>query len=468
MFTPVEKPRIAVLGLGLELYDQVMPSLNARLQQQLENFVKPLAGEAEVGLMRLCSDESHVAVLIHEAEAQSVDALLVIPLCYTASLASLAPLVRTSLPLVVWNTQEAERVTDDYDFDRLLMNHVTQGTQDLTSVLIRSGRAFGLESGHYQDTVAIRRLGEWLRAARAMRVARRLRVGLLGAPFQDMGDFGVDPTRLLVQWGPHMVTIPVGRFIEYIQAVKPADAEAFMAADRKKFEVSETVTADMHLRSTTLEIALRRLIEEYRLDAFTMNFLDLVADGRCPTLPFLGINKLLAEGLGYAGEGDIMTAAHMAQSRHLTGVATFTEMYTVDYVNNRIVMTHMQECNPALARRDRPVRLVLKKFWAPGIQPYVGMHFTLEPGPVTLTAVTLNAQGALGYVVYETEIRDMAPFSLFDIPHWVIQLNEPVGDFLTRYSRAGGPHHLVALPGRHAEALRKLSVLQGFGSFLKL
>ena len=40
----------------------------------------------------------------------------------------------------------------------------------------------------------------------------------------------------------------------------------------------------------------------------------------------------------------------------------------------------------------RAVRLVKKDFWAPGIGPYVGMYFTLDPGPVTLTTLTVDAE----------------------------------------------------------------------------
>jgi L-arabinose isomerase len=179
-------------------------------------------------------------------------------------------------------------------------------------------------------------------------------------------------------------------------------------------------------------------------------------------MPFLGINKMMAEGLGYAGEGNVTVAAHMAQMRALCGSATFTEIYTVDYAADRMMMTHMQECNPALARRDRKVRLVRKEFWAPGVRPYAGMHFTLEPGSVTLTNITTGPGGEFRYIAHECEILDRAPLPRFDAPHWIVQLDRPVGEFLTRYSLAGGTHHLVAAPGRRAEALRKLAHLQGF------
>jgi len=227
--------------------------------------------------------------------------------------------------------------------------------------------------------------------------------------------------------------------------------------------VAPEVEQEMHVVSARLELAMRRLVAEAELGAFTMNFREIIEAGGVPTLPFLGLNKLLADGLGYAGEGDVMTAAHMAQIRQLCGIATFTEIYTIDYATNAMVMTHMQECNPAMARDDRKVRLVRKPFWAPGVEDYVGMHFTLQPGPVTLTAITPNADGRFTYVCREACIRDMAPFPEYDAPHWIAELGEPVGDFLTRYGLAGGPHHLVAAPGCRAEALRKLAYLQGFG-----
>lgn len=327
----------------------------------------------------------------------------------------------------------------------------------------RAGRVFGMESGHYADAGALARLGDWLAAARTMRWARACRVGILGRPFQDMDDFNVDETLMASRWGPETIHLDVADLVALLEQVDEDDVAARVVADRETYDVAPEITPELHRMSTTLECALRRLIDEHRFDAFTMGFLDLVDDARCPTLPLLGINKLMAEGLGYAGEGDRMTAAHMAQMTRLCGAANFTEMFTIDHARNRMLMMHMQECNPALARSDRKIRLIRKDFWAPGVEPYVGMVFTLEPGPVTLTAVVPDSNGAFFYLAYETHIEDMAPLPEIDVPHWVVQLDESVGDFLTRYSLAAGPHHLVSMPGHHAEHLRKLAHLQGFG-----
>ncbi len=453
----IKKTKIAVLGLALELYDRVMPESTARFQAQFQLFQAELAPMAEIGVSRLCLREDDVIAALAAAEADELDACLLIPLCYTASLMSVRALVRAKLPIVIWNTQETLTIGADYSFDTLRKNHVMQGTQDVTHVLTRSGQKFGMESGHYRDQTSLAKLGEWLAAARAARAAPRLRVGQLGAPFQDMGDFGVDTTRLAMQWGPHAIFISPARLVENIAKVTPAEIDAGIAYDRERFEISAGVTTPMHRVSAQLEIALRRLVQDERLDALTMNFLDLIADGRLPSLPFLGINKMMAEGLGYAGEGDILTATLMAQIHQMGFSSTFAEMFTTDYANNRVLMTHMQECNPALAHTARRIRMVPKPFWAPGIQPYVGLWFTLEPGPVTLASITINRNGEPGLLTYETTIFDQPPLEHLDIAHWSIQLKEPVGDFLTRYSMAGGPHHLVAVAGHKAQALRKLS-----------
>ncbi|MDM8007887.1 MAG: hypothetical protein QUV05_17250 [Phycisphaerae bacterium] len=463
MFRSVEKPQIAVLGLSLELYQRAIPGYMERLQRQLHRYVEALRPLADVKSTSLCYQQSRVAQAITDAERADVDAVLLVPLSYTASGMSLAPLLASSRPIIVWNTQEAEHISDDYSFDTLLMNHVTQGTQDLTNALCRSGRAFGMESGHFKDQAALAKLEEWLRAARTARFARTIRVGILGHPFQDMGDFAIDDMMMTGRWGPVVIGLSVPELAR-LAGSSPADEVAAMAArDRSEFDVAVDLTESIHAHSAALEWGLRRLVADNRLDAMTFNFLDLIEDGRFETLPFLGVNKLIGEGLGYAGEGDVVTAAHMAQMRQLCGTANFTEMFTVDYAANRMLMMHMQECNPALARADRKIRLVRKEFWAPGIQPYVGMHFTLQPGPATLSCVTTVVGGGLGYLAYETRIADRPPLQNLDVPHWMVEFDEPVSDFLTRYSLAGGTHHLVAVPGHQARALSRLARLQGIG-----
>ncbi len=393
----VNSPQIAVAGLSLELYHRTFPGFDKMLEKQFSLFCREIKPHADIRHGKICFLQGHVEEVIKKAESMELDALLLVPMCYTASLMTSRPVLKTTLPLIVWNTQEAETINDSFDFDVLLKNHVPQGTQDLTNVLLRSNRIFGMESGHCRDKDKLEKLGEWFRAARAFRFAGRCNAGLLGLPFQDMGDLGVDETAMLSKWGPCTVHLGTGRFLELIDKVTEKEIRNIISSDRKIYDISSDVTADIHGISVKLEIAMRRLMEENELDAFSMNFREFIQDGRVPAMPFLGINKLMGEGLGYAGEGDIAIAALISQMRQLAGIANFTEIYTLDYKQNLMVMTHMQECNPAMARK--------------------------------------NAK---------------------------IKLDEPVGDFLNRYSMAGGTHHIAAMPGKHAGAVTKLARFHGF------
>lgn len=453
----VELPQIAVLGLSLELYHKQFPDFDRLLSGQLEKYCRELSGFSEIKKSCICFKQNQIKSAIKEVEDMNLDCVLLVPMCYTASLMSLEPVLKTAIPIVIWNTQESATIDDDFDFDMLLRNHVTQGTQDLTNVLLRNGKAFGLESGHYKDKSALAKLDEWLRAARACRFDRQCRVGILGSAFDGMGDFAFDENKLKRKWGTDIIRLNIDRFVELFETVGNRETDKLLNNDIDTFDISPELTEEIHRLSLKLEIAMRRLVKENNLDAFTMNFMELI--GRVPTLPFLGINKLIGEGLGYAGEGDIITAILVAEMRHLAGAANFTEIYTLDYEKNLMLMTHMQECNPALARKDSKIKLVKKDFWAKGCKPYAGMHFTLEPGPVTLVCLTTDINNEFIYVVHETEIMDRKIFAKFDIPHWVVKLNESVGDFLTRYSSAGGTHHLAAVPGNQADSIRKLTKL---------
>ncbi|HRR67507.1 MAG TPA: hypothetical protein P5063_07680, partial [Methanomassiliicoccales archaeon] len=71
------------------------------------------------------------------------------------------------------------------------------------------------------------------------------------------------------------------------------------------------------------------------------------------TCPFLGFNHLIAEGYGYAGEGNATIAALDALLTHLFGRSNFCEMFTCDYAGDGILFYHMGEGNYAMARKDR-------------------------------------------------------------------------------------------------------------------
>src|SRR5690606_16586098 len=148
-----------------------------------------------------------------------------------------------------------------------IMNHTIQGTQDVTNILVGANKVFGMETGHYQDKTTIKNLVDWLDAARTSRHAKKIRVGILGTPFQDMGDFGVNETMMRIKLGPHVIYLGLGRFYEIIENVDENLIDDIIIRDRDFYEVDEKLSESTHRSSVRLELALRQLVEENNLDA---------------------------------------------------------------------------------------------------------------------------------------------------------------------------------------------------------
>ena len=83
-------------------------------------------------------------------------------------------------------------------------------------------------------------------------------------------------------------------------------------------------------------------------------------DERTETLPFVAASRLMADGVGFAGEGDIVGAVGCWLLGRLQPPAGFSEVFTIDFAGNACFMSHMGEANVAMARTDRKVPLVAR------------------------------------------------------------------------------------------------------------
>ncbi|MFC2087752.1 hypothetical protein ACFLSA_06295, partial [Bacteroidota bacterium] len=147
----IEKPGIVVLGLSLDLYEQTFDDIIEKQEKQLTMFTSGLEKSVEIISRKVCFLSEQMEKEILQAKINNADALLIVPMCYTASTMSVPSLLETNIPIIVFNTQEILEIKDDFDFDDLIDNHVIQGTQDVTNILIRNEKIFGMETGHYQD-----------------------------------------------------------------------------------------------------------------------------------------------------------------------------------------------------------------------------------------------------------------------------------------------------------------------------
>jgi L-arabinose isomerase len=139
------------------------------------------------------------------------------------------------------------------------------------------------------------------------------------------------------------------------------------------------------------------------------------------------------------------------------GDTTFTEMFCPDWAGNAIFMSHMGECNVALAA-EKP-RIVEKDYAFGNVANPAVALMRVKPGPATLANIAHGELEGLSVLAAGVEVLDRGLSPSFpDVPHFWIRPREGViRDFLRRYSEAGGTHHLALLPGDHTDGLRLMA-----------
>ncbi|NOX54827.1 MAG: hypothetical protein GXP27_10395, partial [Planctomycetes bacterium] len=448
----------------LELYETLLPDLRQQREQWVRNALLPaLAPVADVQFSRAVFRAEDAQAVVAEYERNGAEALLVLCLTYAPSQTLLPALQGTRLPILVWNTQEIFGVGGKFDSPAMVANHGVHGTQDLSNVLCRAGVQFQYVTSHLQDADGLEELSDFFVAASAVAGLSRARLGLMGYPFPGMGDFAVDTTHLVATLGCQWTALSVEDYILRAAAAPAASVKRLAAEYRQAYDVANDVS-DKDLEMTArAELALREIVREQKLDAFSYQFMAFGEDERTETLPFVAASRLMADGVGFAGEGDMVGAAGTWLLNRLRGPATFSEIFTIDFEGNGLFLSHMGEANVAMARSDRKVRLVARPHPITRTRgKQLALVTCLEPGPATLCALTLGPEHRWRLIASPMSIADFGPLESMVVPHFkLIPRAGDVRDWLSKYARLGGPHHHAVCFGDATRRIRIAAKLLG-------
>ncbi len=449
------RPKIGLLALSLELYESLAPGLRQNRDAWVRKAVIPaLEKQAQVLFGGGVFTREGVDAQVASFEAAGVDAICVLLLTYAPSQIALPALARTRLPILIWNTQELAGVDNAYGDAELTNNHGVHGTQDLANVLVRSGVRFQYVTSHLGDSGGVKGLGDFAVAAAAVGRLRRARLGLLGYPFPGMGDFALDTTYLAGSLGCQWSQLSVEEYILRAQAADTAAVATLVQEYRRLYDVAADVTQGDLASTARVEIALRGMVADNRVDGFTYQFMAFGQDERTPTVPFVAASRMMADGIGFGGEGDLIGAAGTCLLHWLQAPASFSEIFTIDFAGNSVFMSHMGEANVAMARRGQKVPLVARSSPITRTRDrQLALVTNLQPGPATLSALTQGPGNRWRLICSSMQIVDFGPLPLAS-PHFKLAPRGDVREFLTAYAKAAGPHHNAVCFGDARARLR--------------
>lgn len=453
-------PKIGLLPFYIKLYDEALPELRVRL----EPFVLTIADAlTELGIevisARPCCVRAEFQAAVQLFEEQQADAIVTLHLAYSPSLESADVLAATHLLVIVLDTTPAEAFGPDQKAEQILSNHGIHGVQDLCNLLIRRGKPFAIEAGHWQGDV-LERISKHIMAAAMRNAWCKLRIGLLGQSFPGMGDFAVSAASIRDDLGFSVVQGHFTQIKTITELNEESDIQAEIAQIVKDF--SQRTCSDPVLRQAAIAgLALRRWLADEQLSGFSINFMDVDKQSHFTAMPFLEISRAMARGLGYAGEGDVLTASLMSILAMVTPAVSFVEMFCPDWRNGSVFLSHMGEANLDLLD-GQPV-LAEMAFKYTDVGPTVAAFGAFMPGNATLVNLAPVGDGLFRLILSPgSMLKAQNDDNLrFSIRGW-FKPQLPLEQYLADYSRLGGTHHSVAVYDADLHLIRLFGQAMGW------
>lgn len=451
--------KVGFLPLYLKLYDEVFPDMREKVDAFSAVVQEALSKQ---GLDIVAAPVCREMAEFEEAAALFEDtcAVVTLHLAYSPSLESIDLLAGLGKPIVVLDTTPAFSFDSTVDGAEILYNHGIHGVQDMCSMLKRRGVQYFVAAGHWEESDVLERVVGLCKAAYAAHAMKTSKVGLIGTPFKGMGDFHVTPDELAEAAGARVVPFDLNEMSDITSSVTDDEVDAEMADDLALFDTA-SYDEEAHKRTARMDLMVRKWVEKNGLSAYSMNFADVERKNGFESVPFIETSKSMARGIGYAGEGDILTASLCGALLQICPATSFTEMFCPDWRGNSIFLSHMGEMNPKTAKGK--MSLTAKEYTFSDCDAPIMAYGCFKPGAAVLVNLAQTEPGKFTLILSKTEVLDVdCENSLKESIHGWIRPELPVSTFLEKYSMAGGTHHLVMVYGDDISSLSAFGQMMGF------
>ena len=448
------KAVIGLVPLYLKLYDDADPQFRKPMLPLIQKIKDTLeANGVKVVVSDVVTTHAGAREMARLFDHEDVDAVFTCHLTYSPSLLSSFQLGRTRKPLFILDTtpdRSFEKMADSF----LMNNHGIHGVMDLTSVLTADAISYTVLAGHCDSPAFEEKIKNALVLVRAIKEFKGQRIGITGKPFAMMGDFSVPFNKLESMYGIKVVNIPEREILESMTSVSESEVTEEAAKEKTKAVVEKTAARD-YPDSVRVYLALKKIVSGKKLSAYTMNFLDFSS----MAVPFYAVNRLMADGLGYAGEGDVLTASLGRAMNALSGRAMFSEFFCPDWKRGLILMSHMGEIDPRFAVRGSKIVLKAKKAL---MNPEQSLYhrFSVNPGKTTFVNISKTKEKGFKLVTGILSIVKNRLYDVLDCPQFVVRPDLKLENFLETYAEAGGGHHIYLAAGDRTKEIA------GFGRHL--
>ncbi|GAB4514811.1 MAG: L-arabinose isomerase [Anaerolineae bacterium] len=261
-------------------------------------------------------------------------------------------------PLAHLHTQYNQDIPwADIDMDFMNLNQAAHGDREFGFMMTRLRMNRKVVVGHWRDEEVQERLGVWSRAACAWADAQNARLARFGDNMRSVAVTEGDKVEAQIRLGYQVYGYGVGDLVEYVDGASDADIGALVDEYQSTYVLADDLRQggarhESVREAARIEIGMRRFLEDGDFKAFTTTFEDLHGLAQ---LPGLAVQRLMAAGYGFGGEGDWKTSALLramkVMATGLEGGTSFMEDYTyhLDPSGQKVLGAHMLEICPSIA-----------------------------------------------------------------------------------------------------------------------
>ena len=288
-------------------------------------------------------------------------------------------------PLLHLHTQANQALpwaTIDMDFMNL--NQAAHGDREYAHMVSRMSIARKIVVGEPSSPEVASHITAWAYATIGWNTAQNLKLARFGDNMRYVSVTDGDKVSAQMQFGMSIESLGVNTLVAGVEAVSDAEAEKLCELYEREYDVVAELRKggarhDSLVYGAKIEIALRAILEAGNFNAFTSNFEDL---GELRQLPGLAVQRLMADGYGFGGEGDWKTSALGTILKSMTpagGGTSFMEDYTYHFGPGpaKILGAHMLEVCPTIT--DQKPRIEIHPLGIGGKEDPVRMVFTAKP-----------------------------------------------------------------------------------------
>ncbi len=353
-------------------------------------------------------------------------------------------------PLCHLHTQfNAEIPWSTMNMDFMNLNQSAHGDREFGFIMSRMRKKRKIVVGHWQEEGVQKKLGVWSRVVLGWDELQHLKVARIGDNMREVAVTEGDKVEAQIRFGFSVNGFDSSDVVEQINKVSESDLNNLLEVYESSYNLTPSLLkggAQRHslVDAARIELGLRAFLEEGGFKAFTDTFENL---GELKQLPGIAVQRLMADGYGFGGEGDWKTAAMVRAMKvmnvGLEGGTSFMEDYTYHFTPQKsyVLGSHMLEICSSIAEGKPSCEV--HPLGIGGKEDPARLVFNVAPGNA-INASLVDMGNRFRLIVNEVEaVKPMADLPKLPVARVLWDAKPNLEIAATAWILAGGAHHTV-------------------------